>query len=59
MADLLISSTDQTSPPHSPSNSDFTPCTPSALEYREVEFKLKEEEDIGMSFLSSLFVHKM
>ena len=46
MADLLISSTDQTSLPHSPSNSDFTPCTPSALEYREVEFKLKEEEDI-------------
>ena len=45
MADLLISSTDQTSPPCSPSNSDITPCTPSALEFGEVEFELKEEEE--------------
>ena len=45
VADLLISSTDQTSPPCSPSNSDFTPSTPSAWEFGEVEFQLEEEEE--------------
>lgn len=45
VADLLISSTDQTSPPCSPSNSDFTPSTPSAWKFGEVEFELKEEEE--------------
>ena len=59
--DLLISSTDQTSPPYSPSNSE--PCTTSVWKFEEVDYKLnkgeKEEEDIWMSFLSSLFAHKM
>ncbi|KAK4607393.1 hypothetical protein RGQ29_001293 [Quercus rubra] len=39
-----LSSTDQTSPPWSPSNSDSSVSTPFALEYEDVDFKLEDED---------------